>query len=62
MNLFVVFYTMLEQWDSAVMNIAFRYIFLNKQTSKNVETKAEGILIQNEIAGDDTNQQLLKTV
>jgi len=53
---------MLEQWDSAVMNIAFRYIFLNKQTSKNVETKAEGILIQNEIAGDDTNQQLLKTV
>jgi hypothetical protein len=52
----------LEQWDSAAMGIAFRYVFLNKQSSKEVETKAEGILIQNEIAGDDKKRQLLKTV
>jgi len=61
-NGFVVFYTVLQQWDSAAMGIAFRYIFLNKQTSKEAETKAEGILIQNEIAGDDRKRQLLKTV
>ena len=57
-----MFYTVLEQWDSAAVGIAFRYVFLNKQSSKEVETKAEGILIQNEIAGDDKKRQLLKTV
>ena len=35
------------------MDFAFRYVCLNKQTSKEGETKAEGTLIQNEIAGDD---------
>ena len=53
---------MLQQWDSAAVGIAFWYIFLNKQTSQEVETKAEGILIQNEIAGDDRKRQLLKTL
>lgn len=53
MKVSVVFDTVLQQLDSAAVGIAFRYISLNKQISKEVETKAEGILIQNEIAGDD---------
>ena len=44
---------MLKQWDSTAVSVAFRYVFLNKQTSKEVETKAEGILIQNEIEVHD---------
>jgi hypothetical protein len=62
MNVFVLFYTLLQQWDSAAVGIAFRYFCLNKQTSKEVETKAEGISIQNDITGDDRKWQLLKTL
>jgi hypothetical protein len=46
MRLFVVFQAVLKQWDCAAVGIAFRYICLNKQTSKEDDTKAEGILIQ----------------
>jgi hypothetical protein len=62
MKVFVVFRSVLKQWDSAAVGIAFRYFCLNKQTSTEVERKAKGILIQNEIAGDDRNRQLLKTM
>ena len=53
MKVSVVLCTVLQQWDLAAVGIAFRYICLNKRTSKEVETKAAGIFIPNEIAGDD---------
>jgi hypothetical protein len=49
----LVFCTVLRQRDSVVLAVPFRLICCSNGTSKEAETKAERVLVQNEITGDD---------